>query len=703
MSHRIVYGAWTFLPDDIESGNVYLSTSPLAASLEPDSLIAVVKCLDPTIQEFTRAAKLYYYPDRDEPIVFRVKNIERVSARFYKITATSTLGLLTEGKHYGGIYTGQTANVVIGALCGAVEYSIKDSLKNIQLYGWLPIASPRDNLAKILFAIGAVLRTSADGTLEITTLSDAVAGVIGADRIYQESTVKYDAPVTAVTVTEHQYIPNTTADEQVLFEGSITAGSDPVTFSEPMHSLRATGVTILDSGANWATLSGGSGTLYGKPYYHNTREITKAVLPGTSPNIKTVKDSTLVSLVNSDSVADSLANYYRWRETINAGMVYRGEQTGSRLTVYHPYDHVQVTACLQSANITMSSNTLKAQASMLVGFVPGQSDFEYFDTRVLITSSGTFTVPEGVTKITVVLIGGGTGGYGGRAGENGQSGDNGSAGGAGGIAGQGGMGGKVYRFTLSVTPGQTFSVTVGVGGAGGVTVWGINNDPGKPGTATTFGDKSSASGTASALGFTDPITGQLFAVAGRSGINGTAGGKGATSKTSAAQKGEDLNLDDLGGAPGENSLEGISVWVGSSGPYHFDFKSFGGGGGGGGAAYGKSGNRGGNGLVSEMMNTTVRPPIMLGETPWGGNGGAGGSVAIGPGKSAMRGGGGDGGHGGGGGGGGGAATGEWLDPSVTGKPTRDPGAGGRGGSGCAGGAGGDGIAIVYYDSGEAGA
>ncbi len=93
------------------------------------------------------------------------------------------------------------------------------------------------------------------------------------------------------------------------------------------------------------------------------------------------------------------------------------------------------------------------------------------------TSSSTWTVPPGVTKIDVRVWGAGGGGG---------SASNCSGGGAGG--GAGGYGESV----LTVTPGTLYTITVGTGGTGGTS--GNNNST--AGTATTFGASVRASGGA---------------------------------------------------------------------------------------------------------------------------------------------------------------------------------------------------------------
>jgi hypothetical protein len=93
----------------------------------------------------------------------------------------------------------------------------------------------------------------------------------------------------------------------------------------------------------------------------------------------------------------------------------------------------------------------------------------------LFTSSGTFTVPTGVTKVKVTVIGGGGGGGGCQA--------------AGGEAGGGGGGGGgAVRLVTGLTPGGTVAVTVGAGGTA------ANDTAGGSGGTSSFGAFCSATG-----------------------------------------------------------------------------------------------------------------------------------------------------------------------------------------------------------------
>ena len=372
--------------DDIKKGNCYLVGTLLGDSLSINTLEFDVESDDSTLTQFKRNDPVIYEHNGKQIGIFYVQNIERIGATTYSFSAVSALGILAEGKHYGGIYTGQTVAEILPDICGTVPYEIKTNLTEIKLYGWLPIASPRDNLAQVLFAIGAVIKTDLGGVLRIESLWDGISGELTQNQMYEGPSVKYDSAVTQVVVTEHQYVEG--GEETKLFEGTAQQG-DIITFNSPMYELVADGFSILESGANYAKVSGGSGTLKGRAYIHNTREVVRDVSEAAEPNIKTVKDATLVSLVNSTAVAERLANYFQWTETIQAPIVYQGEVPGNRVATWHPYDKTGVTACLESADINLS-NTLKADETLLVGFVPPKPETGYITERVVLTGSGTW-------------------------------------------------------------------------------------------------------------------------------------------------------------------------------------------------------------------------------------------------------------------------------------------------------------------------
>lgn len=99
---------------------------------------------------------------------------------------------------------------------------------------------------------------------------------------------------------------------------------------------------------------------------------------------------------------------------------------------------------------------------------------------IFLSGNGTWIAPSGTTSVEYLLVGGGGGGGGGH-----------NTG-----AGGGGGGGSVKSGTLSVTPGASYSYTVGDGGLGGVdtnpSAYGENN--GVAGGNSVFGTTITAAG-----------------------------------------------------------------------------------------------------------------------------------------------------------------------------------------------------------------
>lgn len=563
--NKIVYGQWTFTDGQIHEGSVYLAMSLISDSLEANTFDATVECPDKSILDFERNAPLTYFNRGRQIGIFYVQSITRNGPTNYTISATSAIGMLIEGLHYGGIYTGQTVEEVLPSICGTVPFVVKTNLREIALYGWLPVASPRDNLSQVLFAIGAVLKTDLDGVLHIEGLWDGVSGSIGKDRMYMGPSVDYAAKVTQVVVTEHQYLEG--GEETTLFEGTAQEG-DIITFDEPMYNLQATGFNILESDVNYAVVTAGPGTLKGNAYVHNTRQISENVSDGSVPNVKTVTDATLISLTNSRSVAQRLVNYYKSVQTIQADVSFYGENPGDLLSTWHPYDEETVSACLESADIQLS-NTLKSTESLCVGFKPipiGESPI--IDKMEIIGENTDWTVPDGVTKMRVVLISGGTAGQNGSDGEAGNqggsircaSGQNGTfygsaaEGGAGGAKGKGGSGGKINVIDIDVTPGETLSFEIGAGGNPVDEPAGIGSNG--TDTVLTIGERTytSADGSTSPTGYTDVVTGKVFAASGLDGKDGAMGGNSA-SRDSEAEDGESSGANTGGIKSDSNKIQ----------------------------------------------------------------------------------------------------------------------------------------------------
>lgn len=554
--NEIRYKGVSYATDDnikVPSGILYEVKALRSDSLEANSLTVTVISNDKAIMGFAKNDKVEYFRDGRRVGVYYLQTVERVGSDAYTLSALSALGRLITMRHVGGIYTGQTVAEVVPQICGPVEVMIESVYASRQLYGYLPYSNPdtktgngrsaRDNLSQVLFAIGASLGTDENGVMRVEKLWDGVSATITADQINEDACATvYETPVSAVEITEHQWVKS--QDAVTLFEGTAEDGA-LVTFEDPAHSLTAEGFTITEQGDNYAILSAGTGTLTGKSYNHLTRIVRRTVTDGAEENVVTVSDATLVSLTNSVDVAKRMADYYRHRETIRVDVEPGTERAGRVVQIFHPWDKKMVQACVESRE-TVISGILNSQTSALVGFTPAQPESaEYFDERVVLTGSGEWQVPENVTAITAVLIGGAQGGHCGHGGNPAEAKtesytetilgsllqhntDKWALGGKGGKGGDPGSGGKILQATFDVNPAQKFSFVCGVGGLGAsfnANNWANTpNTPGAEGTKTTFGSLDSSTGSTSDIGYTDPVTGEVFAAKGEQGI---AGGDGA--------------------------------------------------------------------------------------------------------------------------------------------------------------------------------
>lgn len=728
--------------DDIKvpSGILYEVKALRSDSLEANSLTVTVFSNDKAIMGFAKNDKVEYFRDGRRVGVYYLQTVERVGSDAYTLSALSALGRLITMRHVGGIYTGQTVAEVVPQICGPVEVMIESVYASRKLYGYLPYSNPdtrtgngrsaRDNLSQVLFAIGASLGTDENGVMRVEKLWDGVSATITADQINEDScSTVYETPVSAVEITEHQWVKS--QDTVTLFEGTAEDGA-LVTFEEPAHSLTAEGFAITEQGDNYAILSAGTGTLTGKSYNHLTRIVRRTVTEGAEENVVPVSDATLVSLTNSVDVAKRMADYYRHRETIRVDVETGTERAGRVVQIFHPWDKKMVQACVESRE-TVISGILNSQTSALVGFTPAQPESaEYFDERVVLTGSGEWQVPENVTAVTAVLIGGAQGGRCGYGGNPAQlKTDNRSEtilgsltqhtttkwaiGGKGGEGGYPGAGGKILQSTLDVTPGQKISFTCGVGGLGAAfdasNRANTTDTPGALGTNTTFGLLSSSTGTSSDAGYLDPVTGEVFAPTGERGI---AGGDGAGMQeevtddnlliptSSGSVTDEDGNVW-AGGATQLDDRGQIKATAGDEQSFTGDLAEGYVGGGvsyncGSGAAAGANGNPGNAAGSFRLVAVPSRgmPKTSITVTASGSASVNGADATLVPKKPTVYGKGGRGGYGGGGDGATGISQ-SYYGGSKSGTRNNYPGSVRTTGSnGAQGGPGGDGCIILYY-------
>lgn len=249
-----------------------------------------------------------------------------------------------------------------------------------------------------------------------------------------------------------------------------------------------------------------------------------------------------------------------------------------------------------------TAGSVMGKLNQLVGSA-GLSGFQEFTTP----GAFSFTVPAGVTLVSLTACGGGGGGAAGVCSNSSGSLKRGGGGGGGGAA--------VFGKKVSVTPGQTISGTVGAGGAGGTFyVYGYNaSSNGASGGATIIGEILTLAGGGGCLAKSDLSSISFGGVEG--GEGGGRGGNGGAQVNQQASNGG-------GGVwgPGGKGANGIAL-----------------GGGGGGGSIGLGGNG-----SSKNSDTTEGGNL---SSPGNLGGGGGGGFGLDPNGETSGGNGADGGDG----------------------------------------------------------
>lgn len=688
------------LAKDIDSINTNESVSIPGGDLPYDIFEAQVR--NEYVPNLKYGSLVEHYFDDSLVGKYYLDTLERNSKYAYTLKCISAVGLLDGEYSNGGLYRDVSFATVVSEIIGnRIPYSVSSNLSGLKIYGWLPRDTMRNNLQKLLFATNVHITKDVSGNVVfdyLTTTTDSYG--ISGNLIYSGGSEEYPALVTKLTLTEHSFYYADLEDEVSLYDNT---ADDPVSneyiyFSNaPIYvpSLRVEGgLTIQESHVNYAKVSG-NGILYGKPYTHNTIDIFRTANTGVKTNEVVTSDDTLVSIANGDNIADRLMSYYSSAKKISVDMVYRGQKCGLRYNAYNAFDELNRNVYLSSIKKIFSS-FIKASCEFISGYTPSQNGNVY-STCVRLTGSGAWNKPSGVSKIRIVLIGGGNGGSSGYAGTAGSS-EYEFRGGVGGDSGIPGNPGKIFVTTIS-NPAASYIYSCGSGGSGGSACSSHDsNNAGTNGGNTTIGSYSSANGHTPKKGYADIFSTNIYALPGEVGYKGLDGGDEDEDGQSYVAE-DETTVISAGGKAGkadEFDTTYFKTTIRSSG------------GGGGGASYSVVGSNGVDGRHEQSfyVTPTAEETYFFEEDfCYGGAGGNGSSPA----KRSTRSGyghGGAGGHGGGGGGAGGRTEAYSIQSqinyyemqllSVWGGGEAFNGSNGLGGYGGAGGDGAPGCILIYY-------
>lgn len=647
----------------------------------------VVKADDFDPENFVFGSTLNYYINDGATMVgtFYVQTVRRVDKSIYHFEATSAIGMTTYYGHNGGMYNGATVGSIIADIMGSLPYTIDADLADATVTGHLPkVQAARDNLRALLFMAGGSVKKNPDGTVNFGYIGSGAAKVIQDVSLNVGGSIVTLEPATRVEVTSHEFHALNTDETVTLYDntGGVAADHLVVDFTDPCHDLVAAGLTVHESGANYAIVTG-IGTLTGQKYTHVTSIYAIDTGVKASPNVIQVSDNWLINPGNVANVAKRIKGYYSIAKEVNYTMRVDTERPGDKVTFKDPWGDQQ-TGYIKNMNVTLSKR-LNAAAVIALNWTPGPFGDSYSAYRVFRQSdivNGRLTFPAemvGAQALVVLLSGAG----GGQAGFDGAQGGHGYAhagtvyygspadGGAGGAAGAPGERGRIYSLYVNALPSYYDNAAIGVGGAGGAG----NGALGSPGGDTTLDAYSTAGGSQLIDDYTNFIDGTSYANLNVAGEAGSAGGIGSGY--------DSLNLDTSTNGQNHICEDGTvnygGAYINGKTFYHSHSSYETAGVGGGGAAHGADGNVGQGGDPSTGFWRVV---------------GGAGADAVAPLQSPET----QAGRGGHGGGGGGGASASWSKADGQSGSSYDLGTGGAGGLGSAGGQGGDGLIVIYYNA-----
>lgn len=232
-------------------------------------------------------------------------------------------------------------------------------------------------------------------------------------------------------------------------------------------------------------------------------------------------------------------------------------ETGDIMSIQTQFK-TEISARLKKQQLNLDVGVMRNVSSELI---QSPNDSVYKNKSVLV-GSGQWTGSDGVRRVKITLIQGGTGGTGGGGGVMTGAGtiDDSTTG------GDAGTGGKVYISEIDINENQVFSYSCGVGGIAGKGGEPYSNGQvGFDGGETVFGQFSSANGKRYSTGIMDVSTGVVYAAPGSkiNGKYGTGGLGGKFGKNGYQSENEDGGITVVSyptaGENGKNGIDGCII------------------------------------------------------------------------------------------------------------------------------------------------
>ena len=392
-------------------GSFYNETSLLEDELSIDTMKIRVRSINTSypLHNFIYGSQVTFYKNDALYGKYYLVSVERQTKNEYILNVQSSIGLLDDTMHYGGIYSGEYASAIIKDIIGEkIAYTEHSIFSKIKVYGWLPVATRRENLKQLLFAVGGCVKKK-NGDVYFTTLTVDAPKAIPENKVFDTGKITYDSPASRIEVVEHQFSKVDSAPSEEVYSGEIIGSSfiTPkgysvsdaalVTWDKPYHSLTFSNCTLLNNekGVNYAVVSSsGSATISGKPYIHSKMIVSrdKENYNGKEKVAK-VENATLVTLANSNSVAEKVMAYYDSPCTLSGAIVMDGEKPLDNITMPNQFEE-ENTGMIKSIEGTLGKQITRGELELRIGYNPPPIYGTRTPVSLAVTTPPTKTVYE---------------------------------------------------------------------------------------------------------------------------------------------------------------------------------------------------------------------------------------------------------------------------------------------------------------------
>lgn len=390
-----------------------------------------------------------------------------------------------------------------------------DDLRETTAQFFLPQCSRREALMQFLLSRDLILRPWTEGRYMITRPTKSnEPELLSGDKVYSAPEAEYSDSYDRIEVVVHEFRDMGGYSETVYEtpEGAPET-QRTVFFDEPvvLNTIATTGTLTITGQSQGGAIVTGRGNITARKYRHYSWLIARGADSSAAKKVLSIDNDICITPEEGEYCADNLWNYYSSGVYYNMDVVMSGESCGLHYTVPTPFSGAEPSHLEQVRFV--GSELTKGTCRFKPNYIPPARS----KTAVLLTGSGVFRVPDYVfeqpnPKITVTLVGGGSGGTSGLRGFNGEAGKSFTNANISSMTGYGqsksqpaglcGDGGRILSFELTGEDlRQLYVYSCGTGGSGGAQNSSTTAyNKGREGGATTFGSFSSASGARSSVG-----------------------------------------------------------------------------------------------------------------------------------------------------------------------------------------------------------